>query len=31
MRLLLLSNNSYDPGNPFEDEALVPEDANPRT
>jgi hypothetical protein len=31
MRLLLLSNSSYNPGNPFEDEALVPEAANPKT
>jgi hypothetical protein len=27
MRLLHLSNNSFDPGTPFEDEVLVPEDA----
>jgi hypothetical protein len=31
MRLLLLSNNSFDPGIPFEDEVLVPEAANPKT
>ena len=31
MRLLLLSNNSFDPGNPFKDEALIPEAANHRT
>jgi hypothetical protein len=31
MRLLLLSNSSFDPGNPFEDEVLVPEADNPKT
>jgi hypothetical protein len=31
MRLLLLSHSSYDPGKPFEDEALVPEVVNPKT
>jgi hypothetical protein len=31
MRLLLLSNSSSDPGNPFEGEVLVLEVANPKT
>jgi hypothetical protein len=30
MRLLLLSNSSFDPGTLFEDEVLVPEAANPK-